>query len=275
MKRIDAIEIKMKDMERLVNEAGQREKVMLGRIEYLETIRGQCEILTNEMMTGQKAMQREINHLRTEIHNQQDETRKLAVLFSARSSDDNKDLVGPDENMNANTEVKLNGTSNLGIKGIKPPCMDHKRIKPPCMVHKRASSVQVAFSAYISHRELHLGINQVIKYDALLINDGNHYNPHTGIFTCPEDGLYLFSFFTASNGSHKNWVRLVLDDVNISGATSEGTRDHHDDQGGNVAIFRLKAGQSVWTAIETRDDAELDADSDFRHVTFSGVRLGS
>ncbi|KAK3611586.1 hypothetical protein CHS0354_018101 [Potamilus streckersoni] len=265
MKRIDSMEATIKEMERLATESGQREKAMLRRIEYLETTWSQCKTLTNEIMTRQEAMQSEIKELHNEIQDQQEETRKLVVSLSEASRDENNDVVGLDEQKDINTKMTLNRTRVVGVK---------RKRQQSYVRHKRANGVQVAFSAYLTHREYHLGITQVIKYDSVLINEGNFYNPLTGIFTCPEDGIYLFSFFTAAYGNHKNWVRLVVDNVNLSGATSEGTRDYHDDQGGNVAIIRLRAGQSVWMSVVHAGDAELDADSEHHHVTFSGVRLG-
>ncbi|KAK3580242.1 hypothetical protein CHS0354_012769 [Potamilus streckersoni] len=131
----------------------------------------------------------------------------------------------------------------------------------------------VSFSVYLAHYTTHLGDHQVIKYDGVLTNEGNGYNPITGIFTCPEEGLYLFSFFTATLNEHKTWVELVVDGAGVSHAVSEGVRGGHDDQGGNVAILRIRAGQSVWIAIHGGADAELDSLDGYRHVTFSGVRL--
>ena len=40
---------------------------------------------------------------------------------------------------------------------------------------------QIAFSAYLS-ADKHLGKNQHIKFDQVLLNDGNGYEASTGIF---------------------------------------------------------------------------------------------
>ncbi|KAK3611588.1 hypothetical protein CHS0354_018104 [Potamilus streckersoni] len=131
----------------------------------------------------------------------------------------------------------------------------------------------VAFSAYITHFTSHLGIDQIIRYDGVLTNEGNAYNPLTGVFTCPKDGLYLLAFFTATVNDGFSWVKLVVDGITVSNAVSNGVRVGNDDQGGNVALIRLTAGQSVWTATFFKPDIELDSTSDFRHVTFSSVCL--
>nr|AOF79098.1 complement C1Q-like protein [Sinohyriopsis cumingii] len=264
IKRIYVMETKITYMERLATEGIQREKAMLERIEHLEKSGRQCEMVTKKMEIHQEAMQGEINRLYKEIHRSKEADRKLQVAISDASRDEHKDSAGPEEEITATTNLMLNETNVLDISG---------KMKPSFVHHKRADGAPVAFSAYLSHYETHLGINQIIVYDGVLTNEGNAYNPSNGIFVCPQDGLYLLAFFTGTVNNHKTWVKLVVDNQVISNAVSEGARYEIDDQGGNVAICRLNAGQQVWTAIHNRADAELDSLSTFRHVTFSGVRL--
>ncbi|XP_019751886.1 EMILIN-2-like [Hippocampus comes] len=41
----------------------------------------------------------------------------------------------------------------------------------------------------------------IIRFDKVLLNDGGHYSPHTGLFTVPHDGRYLISgLLTAAPG---------------------------------------------------------------------------
>ncbi|CAM9709039.1 unnamed protein product [Lampetra planeri] len=51
-----------------------------------------------------------------------------------------------------------------------------------------ALSGPVAFSAAVRD---HQPENTVIKFGLVLVNDGDHYNPNTGIFTAPVSGRYL------------------------------------------------------------------------------------
>ncbi|CAG2188159.1 unnamed protein product [Mytilus edulis] len=59
-----------------------------------------------------------------------------------------------------------------------------------------------AFSVSLTtHKALAAG--EVIKFDKIRLNTGNIYNPATGIFTVPRDGLYLVSSsLMAVNGKH-------------------------------------------------------------------------
>ena len=46
--------------------------------------------------------------------------------------------------------------------------------------HTRQAEPKIAFSSYIDHVIRHIGINSIIPFDKVLINDGGAYNPITG-----------------------------------------------------------------------------------------------
>ncbi|XP_062613236.1 uncharacterized protein LOC134275014 [Saccostrea cucullata] len=62
----------------------------------------------------------------------------------------------------------------------------------------------VAFSAYLKTSETHLTEHQTILFDGILTNIGGHYNPHSGIFTAPMHGVYVFTWnlYCNSNGGY-------------------------------------------------------------------------
>jgi hypothetical protein len=55
----------------------------------------------------------------------------------------------------------------------------------------------VAFSSYVTNYQSNVAEHKTIRFDSAVLNDGNAYNNHTGIFTCPVSGVYLVSFFIA------------------------------------------------------------------------------
>lgn len=59
-----------------------------------------------------------------------------------------------------------------------------------------------SFSAGLT-RQTFSGDFGIIRFDRVLVNDGRHYNPQTGIFTVPTDGRYLVTaVLTAPRGEH-------------------------------------------------------------------------
>ncbi|KAL3888351.1 hypothetical protein ACJMK2_000721 [Sinanodonta woodiana] len=209
------------------------------------------------------SIQREIFYLKTKIVRQERDMQTILKILSVKSNHKgNYSGTGAPEK----EYINATGLSESSIIG-------HNVDKEHRYRFLEHPSGPVAFSTYTSQIISDFGLNQTIKYKGVLTNEGNAYNPHTGIFTCPSSGLYLISFFTSIHGISGAWVRLVVDDINVSDAVSRGFDPNGDDQGGNVAILRLTTGQSVWTEMQFVKNSTLSSTTEFRHVTFSGVRL--
>ncbi|XP_075883988.1 complement C1q-like protein 4 [Nelusetta ayraudi] len=78
------------------------------------------------------------------------------------------------------------------------------------------------------------------------VTSNKAYDPTSGLFTAPTSGSYLFSFFYQAPKNKPSGLCLVKNqqvivktcDKNIQGST-------HTDNGGNVAILHLRAGDTV------------------------------
>lgn len=124
----------------------------------------------------------------------------------------------------------------------------------------------------------------VILFNKVLVNDGDAYDPHTGIFTAPYDGRYLI---TATLTPERDaYVEAVLSVSNGSVAqlhTAGYKREfleYHQPQGalhtcGGPGAFHLivhlKAGDGVNIVVTGGRLAHTDFDE--MYSTFSGVFL--
>uniref|UniRef100_A0A8D3B559 Elastin microfibril interfacer 2 n=1 Tax=Scophthalmus maximus TaxID=52904 RepID=A0A8D3B559_SCOMX len=72
---------------------------------------------------------------------------------------------------------------------------------------------QVSFSAGLTLSPFQREVG-IIRFNKVLINDGGHYDPQTGVFTAPTDGRYLVSAILAAQRGEK--VRAVLSVSNRS-----------------------------------------------------------
>ena len=136
----------------------------------------------------------------------------------------------------------------------------------------RAVGSGIAFSAYVSKLIPHLVAGHVIKCDHVIFNDGNNYNPLTGIFTVSEPGVYLLTFTIATDAlAHWIWVKLVVDNREILKVATDAQYDVHVEMGSNTAILRLNQGESVWIEVAKSNDSSLWAVTPT--TTFSGVLL--
>ncbi|XP_045182698.2 otolin-1-A-like [Mercenaria mercenaria] len=139
-------------------------------------------------------------------------------------------------------------------------------------VSKRSVAGGVAFSAQLTAKQSHISLGTTIKFDKLHVNDGSGYNSQTGIFTAPETGVYMFSYFLGhGNGPAQAWLALMHNGQKINGAVTDTFHVNEDLQGGNLAVFRVDAGDRVWIESWHQNDAYIDGPYGF--TTFSGVYL--
>ncbi|XP_045211185.2 heavy metal-binding protein HIP-like [Mercenaria mercenaria] len=75
----------------------------------------------------------------------------------------------------------------------------------------RQEGENVAFTAFLDHEITNLGPDHTIQFGAVELNEGGAYSNHTGVFTAPVDGVYLFSFAVEDYHPHRLWAKLVVD----------------------------------------------------------------
>ncbi|XP_052791904.1 complement C1q-like protein 4 [Mya arenaria] len=139
---------------------------------------------------------------------------------------------------------------------------------------KRRAVNNIAFSTYLSQSNQHM-TNEAIKFDRILLNEGNGYNAYTGAFTAPVTGIYLFSYHFDSTKT--TFVRLVVNGVNeVDGVANahvvSGARQAQS-MGGNTCIIQVVRGQAVLVEVFEVPDATINSSDNFHFSTFSGVLL--
>ena len=177
------------------------------------------------------------------------------------------EIQGDDNITTLRTEIY---THSEGGKGISKQFNDRKGVLP-----KRGiiAAEGVAFSAYLDHVIYHMGSGHTIKCNQVLLNDGNHYNTFTGIFTVPWTGVYLLTFnFGVEHINDWTEVRLLVNNRNVvhSGVQVLGSVQRLTS--GNTAIIRLNQGESVWLE-SVKNDSEVISGPTWRWTTFSGALL--
>ena len=181
---------------------------------------------------------------------------------------------------------ELHGDDNLTIlrKGIKTVSMSglHEGFKHTRkqfrsgngILFKRDTAVEgIAFSAYLDHNIQHMGRGHHIICNQVLLNDGNHYNIFTGIFTVPQTGVYLLTYnIGAEHNNHWTQVRLMVNNRPIADAIVQVTGTQQKVSAGSTALIKLNQGESVWLENSQRD-SEVMSGSYYRWTTFSGLLL--
>ncbi|KAL8612143.1 hypothetical protein ACOMHN_021956 [Nucella lapillus] len=88
-----------------------------------------------------------------------------------------------------------------------------------------------------------IGPHSILRFDDIIYNTGNGYDPHTGIFTAPLAGSFSFFLNHMGAGSHGD---VYLSIVKNGGIVDIAFSHHHEDQGSSQVTTHLKAGEKVW-----------------------------
>lgn len=95
---------------------------------------------------------------------------------------------------------------------------------------------------------IRLGERSTLKFDTVFINIGNGYDSHTGVFTAPVAGLYIFSL-TAMSTNRGAPLSLALKKNGATLATTWGQgREDPSDQDSRTLPTSLAKGDKVWIA---------------------------
>ncbi|XP_059836722.1 EMILIN-3 [Hypanus sabinus] len=126
--------------------------------------------------------------------------------------------------------------------------------------------------------------NGVVRFNKILINDGGHYAPNTGVFTVPHSGEYFISAVLTPQRNERIEAVLTVSNVSIAQVDTAGYRterletsvdETENHPGGGLAVFslilRLKAGDEVSVVVMSGKLAYTGTEE--LYSTFSAVLL--
>ena len=98
----------------------------------------------------------------------------------------------------------------------------------------------------MSTSEIDISQDHTIKFDSIVTNVGSHYNQHSGMFTAPEQGVYVFSWNLYCTPGGYFYSQLVVNS-NVVGAmlsSAEGATSYRVTTG--IVVVQVKAGDVVY-----------------------------
>lgn len=132
----------------------------------------------------------------------------------------------------------------------------------------------VSFFAYLSRDEPNPGTHMTFVFDVDHTNIGGHYSHHTGVFSCPSHGVYVFSWSIYCDVSGYVYSELVVNSSSVSG-TFVGSRGVSNILSStDLVIVVLNAGDEAYirTPLNSASSGKVRSHAQFRS-TFSGWRL--
>ena len=126
----------------------------------------------------------------------------------------------------------------------------------------------VAFHAFNKEKQ-HTDPGDTVIFDGLAYSSGGGYDKATGIFTCPESGVYMFSVTLVCN--EREGSLYLLANLKRNSKTllmNIMTTNDHYSSGSNLVLLKLEQGETVSVTTHGNKAIVLDNVS-----TFSGVLL--
>ncbi|XP_064600040.1 complement C1q tumor necrosis factor-related protein 3-like [Liolophura sinensis] len=103
----------------------------------------------------------------------------------------------------------------------------------------------VAFTARVKSHLSNLQDSQTIVFGTVETNLGNAYNPHTGIFTCPVNGVYQFFVSILSWPKKRIETHLAVNGEGRLLVYSSSSAMHHGSLGTGTIILELNEEDKV------------------------------
>ena len=245
--------------------------------------------MIKDLKAVEKVLKHEMYRQEIELNSAKDKTGQTINMISDHKQAVEMGEYLPLQTINTSDETvqkmrKESLQNSLNIYGEKPgrrsgKIVSYKDRSLPKMrlardgLTERGISGEIAFSAYLSHVIPHLSHGHTIKFDQIILNDGNAYNQYSGVFTVPRSGVYLLTFtFDVYDNWQSTGLKLVVNNRNIVDGIAESNGNKHS-MAGNTVIIRLARGEVVRIEAYYSADGEIVSISTSKLATFSGVLL--
>lgn len=119
--------------------------------------------------------------------------------------------------------------------------------EPKCSPHtiNECKGKTIAFHAILPSDVKNTPINTIIKFQTVQVNEGGGYNPATGKFTAPVDGVYSFSWTYHTNKGSVAYLGGYVDGTIRTYIGTYTQANTWQSQTGNLVI-KLKKGSQFW-----------------------------
>ena len=130
---------------------------------------------------------------------------------------------------------------------------------------------QIAFYAYMNTiSESNLPVRHILRFDTVIVNEGQGYHQDDGVFTVPPNGKYIFSWTIATETGGFVSVEIVVDGRVVGSSFANGPYGWDFSTG--VVIVQASAGNHVFIRMHQTGSGVIHSDAKGRS-SFSGCLL--
>ncbi|XP_029362798.1 complement C1q-like protein 2 isoform X2 [Echeneis naucrates] len=131
-------------------------------------------------------------------------------------------------------------------------------------------TIRAKIAFYVGLKTPHEGY-EVLRFDDVVTNIGNHYDPTTGKFTCQVSGIYYFTYHVLMRGGDGTsmWADLCKNGQVRASAIAQDA-DQNYDYASNSVVLQLESGDEIYVKL---DGGKAHGGNNNKYSTFSGFLL--
>nr|KAF6391408.1 complement C1q like 3 [Pipistrellus kuhlii] len=169
----------------------------------------------------------------------------------------------PDRGLMQSLPTFIQGPKGEGLPG--PPGAPGLNAAGAISAATYSTVPKIAF--YAGLKRQHEGY-EVLKFDDVVTNLGNHYDPTTGKFTCSIPGIYFFTYHVLMRGGDGTsmWADLCKNNQVRASAIAQDA-DQNYDYASNSVVLHLEPGDEVYIKL---DGGKAHGGNNNKYSTFSG-----
>ncbi|XP_062601236.1 complement C1q-like protein 3 [Saccostrea cucullata] len=198
----------------------------------------------------------EINTLKRDVQKKDEFIRKMSIISKEKSaSKEEIDLRGHNIAKRSDSEISLPGNFKRKLHRIVPA----------------PTESVVAFYAYMSANEINPGAHHTLIYDHEVTNIGNGYSKHSGTFTAPVGGVYVFTWntFTVANSGQYMSIEITQNSQPVGATFVQGGGDYAGVTG--TVVLSVQKNDVIYTRTHSTYAPHGSIRSDnLMRSTFSG-----
>ncbi|CAC5396330.1 unnamed protein product [Mytilus coruscus] len=118
-----------------------------------------------------------------------------------------------------------------------------------------------------------LNKNSIVKFDEVMINEGNHFNSGDGIFVSPVTGIFQFSWTILTTTSKLVETELMVDNVVVDKLHVALTANDGNISGTKVVLCKVKKGDHVWIQTSSAYASNYFYIANVAKSTFTGMLI--
>lgn len=122
--------------------------------------------------------------------------------------------------------------------------------------------------------ETNPGRHQTLIFDVVKTNVGSAYNKHSGLFICPDHGIYVFTWTIVADSNGYVYSEIMINSAPFGSILTNSESISNDHTVTGIVVAEVNLGDVVYIRTNPNKSIKGQILSDtFHHTSFSGWKI--